>query len=179
MVRRSASCTNISPALIIIFHYRAVKMGVLNHKLKVILYLLYASNLPILLRNCFRTASSYLPYTSTANSKEWPLWVFEFTPMIINSYLMNFCPPAKYLPANHKVYLAMDGKTEVEGPGMIDKRHFLLTIIDPFDFWGIITGKDRKNRYWLQDGIGGPQSDAQANVSSRNVCGSPEVRNKV
>ena len=103
-------------------------MGVFNYKMKVIIYELYASNLLILLRNCFRTAAFFYPWDSVANGKEWPIWIFEFVPMVINTYLMNIYPPAKYMPANHKIYLAMDGKTEVEGPGMIDKRPFLLTL---------------------------------------------------
>lgn len=104
-------------------------MGVVNYKMKVILYELYASNLLILLRNCFRTAAFFYPWHSAANSREWPVWVFEFVPMLINSYLMNIYPPAKYMPANHKIYLAMDGKTEREGPGMIDKRPFFVTLV--------------------------------------------------
>jgi len=93
------------------------------------MYELYASNLLILLRNCFRTAAFFYPWDSVANSQEWPVWVFEFVPMLINSYIMNVYPPAKYLPANHKVYLAVDGETEIEGPGLIDKRPFLITFV--------------------------------------------------
>lgn len=153
------------------FHYRAVKAGVFNHKLKVIMYELYASNLLILIRNCFRTAAFYYSWNSTANGKEWPLWVFEFVPMVINTYLMNIYPPAKYLPSNHKIYLAVDGRTEIEGPGMIDKRSFLWTLFDPFDVRGIIQGKDQKNRYWLRDGIGGPLPNRQSQIT-----GAPEVQ---
>ncbi|KAK6372090.1 hypothetical protein LTR64_004004 [Lithohypha guttulata] len=156
-------------ALNIHFHYRAVKAGVFNYKLKVIMYELYASNLLILLRNCFRTAAFFYPWHSLANGKEWPLWVFEFVPMVVNTYLMNIYPPAKYLPANHKIYLAMDGKTELEGPGMVDKRHFLWTLFDPFDIKGIVQGKDQKNRYWLSDGIGGPLIEAQSSGAELSV----------
>lgn len=141
-------------------------MGVLTYKTKVIIYELYASNLLILLRNSFRTAAFFYPWDSVANSSEWPVWVFEFVPMLINSYLMNIYPPAKYMPANHKIYLAVDGKTEMEGPGMIDKRPFWKTLVDPFDVWGIIQKKDQKNRYWLKDGIGGPLPDGTTTVDS-------------
>lgn len=91
--------------------------------------------------------------------------------MLINTFLMNIYPPAKYMPANHKIYLAMDGKTEVEGPGMIDKRPFLLTFFDPFDIWGLVTKKDQKNRYWLRDGIGGPCPEVQPGTEA-----TPEVK---
>jgi hypothetical protein len=153
------------------FHYRAHKMGVFSYKMKVIVYELYASNLLILLRNCFRTAVFFLPWNNIAHSQEWPLWVFEAVPMLINSYLMNIYPPAKYIPANHKVYLAMDGKTEIEGPGMIDKRPLLVTIVDPFDVWGILKKKDQKNRYWLKDGIGGPLPGVQAGTQETADAG--------
>ena len=116
---------------------------------------LYLVSFLIMLRNCFRIAAMFYPWDSTANGKEWPLWVFELGPMTIVTYTFNFFPPAKYIPANHKIYLAMDGKTEIEGPGMIDKRPFLVSFFDPFDVVGIIRGKDAKNRFWLQDGIGG------------------------
>lgn len=145
------------------YHFRARDKGVFTDKVKVVLYVLYASNLLLLLRNCFRTAAFFYPWNSIANGREWPVWVFEFVPMLINTYLMNIFPPAKYLPANHKIYLAMDGKTEIEGPGMIDKRSFLATLLDPFDVVGIIQKKDKKNRYWLRDGIGGPLPGTQPN----------------
>lgn len=156
----------ISADLNVLLHYRAKKAGVLNHRLKVILYELYASNMLILLRNTFRTAATFYSWTSVANGLEWPVWVFEFVPMLINSYLMNIVPPAKYLPANAKIYLAIDGVTEIEGPGMVDKRHFLLTLSDPFDIVGIIRQQDRKNRFWLQDGIGGPLPAAETDEST-------------
>ena len=76
--------------------------------------------------------------------------------MLLNTYLMNVYPPAEYLPADHKIYLATDGKTELEGPGAVDKRHFLLTLFDPFDVVGLVKGSDAKNRFWEEDGIGGP-----------------------
>ena len=76
--------------------------------------------------------------------------------MLLNTYLMNVYPPAKYLPANYKIYLATDGRTELEGPGAADNRHFLWTLCDPFDVVGLVTGRDAKNRFWEEDGVGGP-----------------------
>ena len=62
----------------------------------------------------------------------------------------------------------MDGKTELGGPGLVDKRHFLLTIFDPFDLHGLITGKDNKNKFWEKDGIGGPK-EGEEEPSTVNV----------
>lgn len=149
----------------------------MNYKVKVILYELYLSNFLILFRNCFRTAAFFYSYNSTANGKEWPIWVFEFVPMVINTYLMNVYPPAKYLPANHKIYLAMDGKTEIEGPGLIDKRAFWKTLVDPFDIAGIAQKKDSKNRYWLTDGIGGPLPGTQTERPEAEAA--PEINSNL
>ncbi|KIX06165.1 uncharacterized protein Z518_04139 [Rhinocladiella mackenziei CBS 650.93] len=142
--------------LIIIFHRRAVAAGVFTYKTKIIIYELYVSCFLILIRNVFRTAAFFYPPDSIANGDEVLFWVLEALPMLVNSYLMNVYPPAKYLPANHKIYLAVDGKTEIEGPGMVDKRPFLLTFFDPFDLTGLISGQDNKNKFWEKDGIGGP-----------------------
>ena len=79
--------------------------------------------------------------------------------MLVNTYMMNVFPPAKYMPANHKIYLAKDGKTELEGPGMVDKRPFLLSLLDPFDLVGVVMKRDSENRFWERDGIGGPRED--------------------
>ncbi|KAL6240778.1 hypothetical protein RBB50_012342 [Rhinocladiella similis] len=143
--------------LVVFFHRRCLKAGVFNYKCRVIIYELYASCFLILIRNTFRTAAFFYPPTSAANGDEVLFWVLEALPMLANTFLLNIYPPAKYLPANHKIYLAVDGQTEIEGPGMVDKRHFLLTLFDPFDIGGLIRGDDNKNKFWEKDGIGGPQ----------------------
>jgi hypothetical protein len=147
--------------LIVIFHQRCIAANVFNHKVKVVVYCLYLSAFLILIRNTFRTASFFYPPESTANSKEWIYWVLEVVPMLLNSVLLNIWPPLKYLPHNNKVYLAVDGKTEIEGPGMVEHRPFLLTLVDPFDLVGLVTGQDNKNRFWEKDGIGGPGGSAR------------------
>jgi hypothetical protein len=142
--------------LVVIFHLRCLHANVFSYRVKVIIYTLYVSSVLILLRNTFRTATFFYPVTAYANTSEWCFWVFEAVPMVLNTYVMNVYPPAKYLPANHKIYLATDGKTEHEGPGAVDKRPFLVTLFDPFDFVGLVKGRDAKNRFWEEDGIGGP-----------------------
>lgn len=148
--------------LIVIFHRRCIAAGVFNHKARVIIYTLYASSFLILIRNCFRTASFFYPWDSVANGEEWPFWVFEAVPMLLNSIMLNVWTPAEYLPTNYKVYLATDGVTEIEGPGMIDKRPFLLTLFDPFDIVGLLRGEDHKNKFWEKDGVGGPKEGDDA-----------------
>lgn len=142
--------------LIAIFHIRCLRAGVFTSKTRVIVYELYASSCFILLRNAFRTVTFFYSYSAYANRTEWPFWVLEVLPMVTNTFMLNVWPPAKYMPANHKIYLAKDGQTEVEGPGRLDERPFLLTLFDPFDVYGMITGSDKKKMYWEEDGIGGP-----------------------
>jgi RTA1 like protein len=140
-------------SVVAIFHMRARRAGVVNHKLKVIIYTMYASCTFIFMRNLFRTVAFFLPWDSYTNRTEWLIWVWEMVPMLCNTFMLNIWPPAKYLPRDNKVYLARDGKTELQGPGWDDQRHFLLTVFDPFDLGGLIKGEDRKNRYWEKDGI--------------------------
>jgi hypothetical protein len=158
-------------ALVVCFHLRCLHAKVFSHNVKVIIYTLYISSCLILLRNTFRTATFFYPATAYANASEWCFWVFEAVPMVLNTYLMNVYPPAKYLPADHKIYLATDGKTELEGPGAADKRHFLLTLVDPFDVVGLVKGKDAKNRFWEEDGIGGPaKTETRGPETSESVA---------
>lgn len=96
--------------------------------------------------------------------------------MLLNSYLMNVYPPAKYLPADHKIYLATDGKTELVGPGAADRRPFLLTLFDPFDVVGLVQGRDAKNRFWEEDGVGGPLKGQ--NIERRERGGPESVVDK-
>lgn len=145
--------------VVAVFHVRALRAGVVNHKLKVIIYTMYASCTLIGLRNLFRTVAFFTPPDSYTNTTEWLIWVWEMVPMLVNTVILNIWPPAKYLPSNSKVYLARDGKTELQGPGWEDKRHFLLTVFDPFNLGGLIKGEDSKNRFWEKDGIE-PQNPA-------------------
>lgn len=155
--------------LIVIFHRRCIEANVFTYKVKVIVYELYLSGFLILIRNTFRTAAFFYPPNSIANRREWLFWVLEALPMLANTYLMNIYPPAKYLPVNRKTYLAVDGKTELEGPGMVEHRPFLLTLFDPFDVVGLITGRDNKNKFWESDGIGGPAATATGHENT-NTC---------
>lgn len=72
--------------------------------------------------------------------------------MLVNTYLWNLLHPAKFLPRDHKVYLSTDGRTELLGPGFLDKRSFIVTLLDPFDIVGLLRGKHRKNVFWDQPG---------------------------
>jgi len=154
--------------LIVVFHRRCIAAGVFTRNVKVVLYVLYLSGFLITIRNAFRTASFFYPPDSVANGDEVLFWVLEALPMLTNSVLMNIYPPMKYLPKNYLTYLAVDGKTELEGPGMVDKRPFLATLVDPFDIIGLVTGQDNKHKFWEKDGIGGPRDSVA-------LTGAPQV----
>ena len=140
-------------SVVAVFHVRARRMGVANHKLRVIVYTMYASCTLILLRNLFRTVAFFTANDSYTNTTEWLIWVWEMVPMVFNTFMLNVWPPAKYLPSNDKVYLARDGKTELQGPGWEDGRGYLLSLVDPFNIGGLIRGEDKRNRFWEKDGI--------------------------
>ena len=89
----------------------------------------------------------------------------------------------RYLPRNNKIYLAEDGVTEIEGPGYEDKRLWIVTFIDPFDFVGMAKGRNMQKRFWethetgrLENGgiKGVGRGDAEKGLQQRVE---PEVRN--
>jgi hypothetical protein len=67
-------------------------------------------------------------------------------------------------------FLEREGVTEVDGPGYKDGRAFWVTVVDPFDLWGLVKGRERE-RFWevMPDGKvggkgGGARGDVEANV---------------
>ena len=142
------------------FHRSCYKANLLPKNLKAVLYTLYCSSILITIRTIYRTVEYFSisqvrvrpgfdpMLISPIVRYEWFFWVFEALLMIINSVLLNVRHPALYLPHNNKIYLAQDGVTEIEGPGIADKRMFLWTILDPFDIVGLVKGRDKAARYW-------------------------------
>ncbi|KAL1680741.1 RTA1 like protein-domain-containing protein [Schizophyllum commune] len=139
------------------YHYRCRRTGVLSANLRKVLVVLYCSCTLITARTIYRTVEYFAVAsisTTTADPgnispvvcHEWYFWVFEATFMFGNTVLLNVFYPSRYLPKNNKIYLSEDGQTEIEGPGYEDKRHFLLTLFDPFDIIGLFRKKDVK--YW-------------------------------
>ncbi|KAI9764825.1 MAG: hypothetical protein M1839_005702 [Geoglossum umbratile] len=143
------------------YQYKCRKTNVLNRNLKTVLIVLYTSCTLITIRTIYRTVEYFEVASLNAHTnfkkispiiKHEPFfWVFESTLMLLNSVLMNSFHPSRFLPRNNKIYLAEDGVTEIEGPGYDDKRPFILTLFDPFDIAGLITGRDRKTKYWEAD----------------------------
>lgn len=135
-------------ALEVVFHTRCIKAKVLSPKLKNIIMLLYASSALILVRNIYRVVEVWEGCESYLATHEAFFYVFDGAVMLVNTVMWNVWHPMEFLPNDNKVYLSKDGKTELEGPGWVDKRPFLLTLVDPFDIVGLIKGKDKAKMFW-------------------------------
>ncbi|KAK0505800.1 hypothetical protein EDD18DRAFT_1120734 [Armillaria luteobubalina] len=159
LLQISSMCTFV--AITARYHYRCYKTGTLPNNLRTVLIVLYISCTLITIRTIYRTveyfeAASLNVYSDVLHispllKREFYFWVFEAMFMFLNTALLNTFHPSRFLPANNKIYLAQDGVTEIEGPGYEDKRHFLLTLFDPFDVVGIITKRDEKDKFWEKD----------------------------
>ncbi|SPO05513.1 related to Rtm1p [Cephalotrichum gorgonifer] len=155
-----------------IFHRRCLRGGVTDMRLQRPLIVLYISACLIFARTIFRVVEYFgmtqMKYDDPAFDpstitpllrKEWYFYVFEGALMLINTYLFNAQHPRMFLPEKSSTYLALDGKTEVDGPGWKEDRPWVMTFIDPFNFQGMITGgaKMKMDPFWETDGIGGPR----------------------
>ncbi|KAF7586612.1 hypothetical protein BBP40_008619 [Aspergillus hancockii] len=139
------------------FYYNCHRGGVLNDKVKRALYVLYCSCTLITIRTIYRTIEYFTAASLNISNAdemspilkdEWFFWVFETAIMFFNTTLLNVLHPMRWLPKSNRIYLATDGVTEIEGPGYEDHRPFLLTLIDPFDIFGLITGRGKKQKFW-------------------------------
>ncbi|KAI9150176.1 Lipid-translocating exporter-like protein RTA1 [Paramyrothecium foliicola] len=155
--------------LSITFHRACRKHGLRAKKLQTPLITLYISTTLILGRTIFRIVEYFGiaqiryddpdldPWTiSPAIRYEWYFYVFEALLMLTNNVLCNARHPRMFLPKSNKIYLAPDGETEVEGPGLKDPRPFWQTLVDPFDIAGLVSGKGAyRERFW-ETHEGGP-----------------------
>jgi hypothetical protein len=142
------------------FHRSCKRTNLLPKNLKSVLVTLYISSALIGIRTIYRTVEYFIvadlkitidtdPTTlSPILRYEWFFWVFEAALMITNSFLVNARHPMHYLPKDNTIYLAEDGVTEIQGPGYADRRNFFVTILDPFDFHGMLRGRNMKNNFW-------------------------------
>ncbi|KAK2782328.1 hypothetical protein FQN52_000973 [Onygenales sp. PD_12] len=139
--------------LVVFFHHRLHQHSIHDRKLRTILIMLYTSTALIMLRNIYRAVDFFQGWGSAMGRTEAYFWCLDAVPILIVTVMMNVFPPASYLPRSHLTYLARDGKTELQGPGWVDERPFLVTFIDPFDVVGLVKGKDKKTMFWEEDGV--------------------------
>jgi hypothetical protein len=179
------------------YHRKCKKAGQLPDNLRAVLITLYISSCLIGIRTIYRTVE----YFTSANLNfhtldpttispilryEWFFWVFEACLMVTNTFWLNVRHTMRYLPRDNKIYLAQDGVTEIQGPGYEDKRLFIVTIFDPFDFVGMCRGRNMEKRFWethqegraetVEPAESGQNADVEKGTKSNVVNGSPEVR---
>lgn len=119
------------------FHRRCAKANIHAKAVSTPLITLYISMSLILVRCIYRLVEHLgnttvrlddvesLKALSPILRYEWFFYVFEATLMLINSVLWNVWNPGRYLPRNYHVYLAEDGRTELEGDDTPDNRPLL------------------------------------------------------
>ncbi|KAL2072120.1 hypothetical protein VTL71DRAFT_11463 [Oculimacula yallundae] len=142
------------------FHLRVKRAGLLPKKINTALVTLYISSALIGIRTIYRTIEyftvSELNFSAIRSEGElspiiryeWFFWVFEGVLMIVNSFLLNVRHPMRFVPRDNTIYLAEDGVCEIKGPGYLDRRPFLITMLDPFDIVGVVRGRNMKERFW-------------------------------
>jgi hypothetical protein len=86
--------------------------------------------------------------------------------------MLNIMHPGRLLPQDNRVYIGLDGVTELKGPGWRDPRKWWWQVVDPFDFGGCIR-RDPKFDFWnrpemaevVRDTVGsGSEGGEAANV---------------
>ncbi|TDZ35125.1 Lipid-translocating exporter-like protein RTA1 [Colletotrichum spinosum] len=144
------------------FHRRCARANVAGKRgVRGTLVTLYASVALIFTRTVFRVVEYFgvadlrwgpgmdVGGISPAIRYEVFFYVFEASLMLANVAMFNVRHPRRYLPEKYTVYLALDGVTEVDGPGWRDPRAFWLTVVDPFDLGGLMRGRNmRMDRFW-------------------------------
>lgn len=142
--------------LVALFHRRCAAPGREPHLRRVSgpLLTMYISTAVILVRCIYRTIEyfyvadvrdfSNVDALSPLVRFEWFFYVFEASLMLVNEVSWNVRYPMRGLPRDYHIYLAQDGVTEVEGDGWGDKRSFIVTLLDPFGMFNLLSRKNRR-----------------------------------
>ncbi|EMC96638.1 hypothetical protein BAUCODRAFT_34013 [Baudoinia panamericana UAMH 10762] len=152
-------------SLALTLYRRARRANTLPKRILPVFYVLGITSAMMLVRciiraiEAFETLSCNVggsdPYCGYVSRHEWVFWIFETSNITLFVILLAIFHPGKYLPGNHKVFLdPTDRTTERLGPGFgkADKRSFIMTLIDPFNFSGIISGRGfAQQRFWEAD----------------------------
>ncbi|TKA70770.1 hypothetical protein B0A55_03727 [Friedmanniomyces simplex] len=145
-------------AMVGLMHYRCVRAKTLPRNVRTLCIMLYGTSTFVLLRCIARAIESFSTETTTTCYSicqlvlfhEWYLYVFEAAPMVLYTYWINIVHPGRLLASDKHRFLDPDGVTERIGPMWVDKRSLREKIMDPFDFGGAMTGKSKREAFWLQ-----------------------------
>ncbi len=148
-------------SLVAQLEYRCRRAKKFPAQLRPVFYILYTTSFMMLVRCIVRTVEGFEaakcnykidPYCGTVSKHEYFLWIFEIGNITLFVILLAIFHPGRYLPRSSKIYLdPVDMRTERLGPGFsaADKRPLWQTVIDPFNFYAITTGRGMKmNKFW-------------------------------
>lgn len=152
-------------SLVATLEYRCRKAKQYPRKLRPVFYVLYITSTMITVRCIVRTIEGFEaskcdldgshPYCGPLSRHEYFLWIFEIANITLFVILLAIFHPGKYLPRSSKIFLDPgDGQTERVGPGFgkADKRPIIVTVIDPFNFYGICTGRGMAlTKFWDEE----------------------------
>ena len=157
--------------LAVIFQWRCTKANMYTRAVSKPLVTMYISMSLILVRCIYRLVEHLgnttvklddpdtLMMLSPALRYEWFFYVFDATLMLLNSVLWNLRHPRRYLPANPNIYLAQDGKTELEGKvqtsGSITQMLLSLLTFGMFS-----SQKPKSQLFWELNSYSGPDRQA-------------------
>ncbi|KAF5013929.1 hypothetical protein FDECE_104 [Fusarium decemcellulare] len=138
-------------------HHRRMRSKMLPKNVRILFVMLYGTSTLIIIRSIFRAVETFQLRGMMSNANqdaallkhEWPFYVLETIPVALYTFWLNIVHPGRYLPSNPKQYLDYDGKTERMGPGWVYRRHWVMFIIDPLNFIGMLT-MPKREKYYLQ-----------------------------
>ena len=178
-------------SLVASVEYKCRKAGNFPRQVRIVCYTLYVTSLMLLVRcivrciegfeaaACHNKPSGPPGHCGEVSTHEVYLWVFEIANITLFVIILAVFHPGKYLPRSSRIFLDPIDGTERVGPGFskADKRPLIITILDPFNVYGIVTGKGLKtHEFWneqhwsIYDGGALPKkSKAGQNTSDSKV----------
>lgn len=152
-------------SLVALLHHRCRKAGHFTNRVRPVFYILYITSAMMLVRCIVRVVEAFeasgcvadkaKPYCGAIDKHEVFLWVFEIANITLFVMLLALFHPGKYLPRSSEIFLdPRDTAIERVGPGFskADKRPLLVTILDPFNIYGILTGQGLAEvKFWDED----------------------------
>ncbi|WPH01504.1 putative RTA-like protein [Acrodontium crateriforme] len=151
-------------SLVALLEHRCRRAKKFPQNVRMVCYTLYVTSFMMFVRciirtiegfnaaACNRNAPDYDGYCGYISRHEWCLYLFEIANITVFVMLLTVFHPGRYLPRDTNVFLdPVDGQTERVGPGFssADARPLWMTIIDPFNFHGILTGRGMVMRqFW-------------------------------
>ncbi|KAK3116660.1 hypothetical protein LTR53_002707 [Teratosphaeriaceae sp. CCFEE 6253] len=147
-------------SLVALVERRCRQAGSFPERVRPVVYILYITSFMVLVRCIVRTIEGFEEAKCDPNgppcgyipTHEWVFWIFETANITLFVVILAIFHPGRFLPRSSKIYLdPYDGKTERVGPGFgkADKRPLMVTIFDPFNLAGILTGKGMAvHKFW-------------------------------